>query len=454
MKLSSPISGAIFCILAGQGVDATIALDVKSSSSIRQAASTIAYDMVRYYTGNNTGDVPGNLPSPYYWWEAGAMFGALVNYWYLTGDTSYNNITQQAMLHQASSSQDFMPLNQTTTEGNDDQGFWGMTAMRAAETKFQDPPSTEPGWLALAQGVFNTQAERWDNQTCNGGLRWQIFTWNKGYNYKNSISNGCFFNLAARLALYTGNSTYSDWAVKAFDWVYNVGLISPDFQVFDGTQNTDNCTAKDGTRWTYNAGVYLLGSAAMYNHTNGSALWRDRTMGLLNATDVFFVNDTMYEPCEGGPKGCNVDQRSFKAYLSRWMADTAALAPFTHDIIMPKLAKAAEAAIKVCSGGDTGTQCGQRWSTGAYDGSLGVGEQMSVLEVVQGNLIDEASGWVSAVQGTGTSVGNPNAGGGDRRGPNGLVITLPTTADRAGAGILTALILAGVVVGTVFMILP
>ena len=79
---------------------------------------------------------------------------------------------------------------------------------------------------------------------------------------------------------------------------------------------------------------------------------------------------------------------------------------------------------------------------------------MSVLEVVQGNLIDEASGWVSAVQGTGTSVGNPNAGGGDRRSPNGLVITLPTTADRAGAGILTALILAGVVVGTVFMILP
>jgi mannan endo-1,6-alpha-mannosidase len=70
------------------------------------------------------------------------------------------------------------------------------------------------------------------------------------------------------LALYTGNSTYEDWALKAWDWVYNVGLITPDFQVFDGTQNTDNCTAKDGTRWTYNAGVFLLGSAAMYNHVS------------------------------------------------------------------------------------------------------------------------------------------------------------------------------------------
>jgi mannan endo-1,6-alpha-mannosidase len=38
--------------------------------------------MMKYYTGNRTGDVPGNLPSPYYWWEAGGMFGIMVDYWY------------------------------------------------------------------------------------------------------------------------------------------------------------------------------------------------------------------------------------------------------------------------------------------------------------------------------------------------------------------------------------
>lgn len=172
------------------------------------------------------------------------------------------------MLHQASATEDFMPPNQTHTEGNDDQGFWGMSAMRAAETKFQDPPPSQPGWLALAQGVFDSQAARWDDTTCNGGLRWQIFIWNKGYNYKNSISNGCFFNLAARLALYTGDSKYADWAVKTWDWVYNIGLISPEYHVFDGAQNHDNCKTQDTTRWTYNAGVFLLGSAAMYNHVS------------------------------------------------------------------------------------------------------------------------------------------------------------------------------------------
>jgi len=41
------------------------------TASIKSAASTVAYGMMKYYTGNHTGDVPGNLPDPYYWWEAG-----------------------------------------------------------------------------------------------------------------------------------------------------------------------------------------------------------------------------------------------------------------------------------------------------------------------------------------------------------------------------------------------
>jgi mannan endo-1,6-alpha-mannosidase len=162
----------------------------------------------------------------------------------------------------------------------------------------------------------------------------------------------------------------------------------------------------------------------------------------------------MYEVCEGSPKGCNVDQRSFKAYFSRFLADTAVLAPFTHDIIISKLASSAAAAIKTCTGGDTGKQCGLKWTTGENDGSFGVGEEMAVLEVVQSNLIDKAPGWVSAVQGTGTSRGNPNAGGGSRQQGPGISVVTVTTADRVGAGILTALVLTSVIGGSVIMILP
>ena len=236
------------------------------SDSIKSVASRVAYDMMTYYTGNHTGDVPGNLPQPYYWWEAGAMFGALIDYYYYTGDGTYNDVLTQGMLWQMGPDQDYMTPNQTKTEGNDDQGFWALATMSAAEQKFPDPPEGKPGWLELTQAVFNTQALRWDTQYCGGGLRWQIFTFNNGYDYKNTISNGVFFNLGARLAMYTGNDSYADWANKAYDWTAAAGFMTPDYHFYDGAHTTFNCSDINKIQWTYNVGVYLLGAANMYNY--------------------------------------------------------------------------------------------------------------------------------------------------------------------------------------------
>jgi mannan endo-1,6-alpha-mannosidase len=151
-----------------------------TTASIKSASSTIAHGMMRWYTGNQTGQIPGLLPGPYYWWEAGAMFGSLIDYWYYTGDPSYNNVVMQAMLFQVGDRNNYMPSNQSNSLGNDDQAFWAMAAMSAAELKFPNPPQDKPQWLALAQAVFNSQALRWDTTTCGGGLRWQIFTFNNG----------------------------------------------------------------------------------------------------------------------------------------------------------------------------------------------------------------------------------------------------------------------------------
>jgi mannan endo-1,6-alpha-mannosidase len=259
-------------------------LDTKAiADSIKAAAKTAAQGMVQYYTGNRPGDIPGNLPQPYYWWEAGALFGALVDYWYFTGDDTYNQITTQALLAQVGPNNDYMPPNQTKTEGNDDQAFWGMAALSAAEERYPNPPASSPQWLALAQAVFNSQAIRWDTSSCAGGLKWQIFTFNNGYNYKNTISNGCFFNMAARLAVYTGNQTYADWANKMYDWVGAVGLMSHTYQFFDGTDDTLNCSQLNHIQWSYNAGVFMLGAANMYNFV--STYWRDVCPRLTFAQD-------------------------------------------------------------------------------------------------------------------------------------------------------------------------
>ena len=159
----------------------------------------------------------------------------------------------------------------------------------------------------------------------------------------------------------------------------------------------------------------------------------------------------MYEvACEPNGK-CNVDQRSFKAYLARWMAATTVKAPYTRDTIMPLLQTSANAAAKSCTGGNDGVTCGLQWTTGNWDGSYGVGEQMSALEVIQSNLISNVAGPVTNSTG-GISKGDPSAGTGGDASPAGILQSNVTTGDRAGAGILTALVLLGVLGGAWWMV--
>jgi mannan endo-1,6-alpha-mannosidase len=116
---------------------------------------------------------------------------------------------------------------------------------------------------ALAQAVFNRQAARWDDQHCNGGLRWQFNPLNNGYTEKNTISNGCFFQLAARLARYTKNDTYAQWAVKSYEWIAQSPLINTQYEVFDSVGFNETACNKDPgpIQWSYNIGTLIAGSA-------------------------------------------------------------------------------------------------------------------------------------------------------------------------------------------------
>lgn len=107
---------------------------------------------------------------------------------------------------------------------------------------------------------------------------------------------------------------------------------------------------------------------------------------------------------------CDTDQQSFKAYLARFMASSIKVAPFVESWAMPRLQASALAAVKTCTAGFDGNQCGVEWTKEANDGLLGIGEQMAALEVVQGNLISTVSGPVTNNTG-GTSEGNAAAGG-------------------------------------------
>lgn len=126
--------------------------------------------------------------------------------------------------------------------------------------------------------------------------------------------------------------------------------------------------------------------------------WKIRTDGFLDRAKDWFKDGIMNEKlCEGNPiitkqsgmlsepkGGCNVDQRSFKAYLARFMGLTVKMAPYTADTILPLLETSAVAAAKSCSNGPDSKKCGMKWTTGGvWDELFGLGEQMAALETIQ-----------------------------------------------------------------------
>lgn len=383
------------------------------------------------------------------------MLGALIDYWYYTGNDKYNRLVIEALQFQIGEDNAFMPPNQTKNEGNDDQVFWGFAAMQAAEYKFPNPPADQPQWLALAQGVFNSQAERWDTTACNGGLRWQITSLNNGYNYKNTPSNGGFINLAARLYAYSGNQTFADWTVKVWDWMGEYKLIGgqSEYLIFDGADTKNECKGVVKMLWTYNAGMMLNAAAVMWNAT-GEQLWMDRTMGIWNSSQVFFTDTKVLTEvaCERRDT-CDFDQRSFKSYFIRFAAASTKWAPFLAEPMRPYFLATAQAAAKCCVPGDPGVICSHKWELGEYDGITGVGEQLCALQAMQSLLITDAGLPVTTDTG-GTSKGDPTAGtsgSGDAAGGRPIPETIGTS-ERAGAGVLTAFLIVGMLCGTYWLV--
>ena len=205
------------------------------------------------------------FPDPYYWWEAGAVFDSLIEYSALTGDNQYDDLIGEAMFHQAGKGFDYMPANQSVSIGNDDQSTWALAAMSAAEHGFSTSKIGNLTWINLAKTVWESQAARWDNETCDGGFRWQIYPFNRGFDYKNSISQGQFILLSTRLAKFTGNSTYSDWAAKVFKWTQDIGLVDDTFHIYDGASAETDCSKIDRIQWSHNNGVLAEAAALMYN---------------------------------------------------------------------------------------------------------------------------------------------------------------------------------------------
>ncbi|KAK6461073.1 mannan endo-1,6-alpha-mannosidase DCW1 precursor [Scheffersomyces coipomensis] len=436
----------IQCLIVVNG----LSLDINDRDSICAAAKAISDGEWNYYEGLKYGGVVGMFAAPNYWWNAGEAFGGLLDYFSYCDPTNetLESLIYDGMYHQAGAGFNYIPSNQSMTEGNDDQGVWGMAIMQAVERNFTNPP--DHSWLSMTQAVYNTMNARWDNTTCDGGLRWQIFTWNSGYDYKNSIANGCLFHLAARLARYLGNDTYVETAEKVWDWMYGVGFMvskGDEFILYDGADISANCTDLTTYQWSYTYGIMLSGCAYLYDYT-GDDVWLERSNDLLTASGQFFNNSIMYEMQCAPSNNCNNDQRSFRSLFARSLGLTSVLVNSTAETISGWIDTSSVAAAQSCSGGSDGITCGFNWAVNGWDGVYGLGEQQSALETVLALLTEMP---LTASTG-GTSISDVNAGLNTGDTINTNLITI-STRDKAGAGVLTAVVLGVILAAGVWMVL-
>jgi hypothetical protein len=78
-----------------------IDFNAEDEASIKAATKQYAYGLMSYYKANAT-DLPkekiGIFPDPHYWWEAGAAWGAMIEYSQFTDDQTYVKTLQQALV--------------------------------------------------------------------------------------------------------------------------------------------------------------------------------------------------------------------------------------------------------------------------------------------------------------------------------------------------------------------
>ncbi|CRK30985.1 hypothetical protein BN1723_003728 [Verticillium longisporum] len=397
---------------------------IDSDDAIRETARTLAYDMMLFYEGNKTGMIPGILPGPpadgkgdYYWWQGGAMMGTYVDYWHLTGDTSYNDVVREGMVHQT-----------TLLDCLADRTSMGVII----------------GEMLVDGYQRDTSFQRKTGYVQQQDLHLETTTVREALNFSALLRQPAHVPKAEKLA-------YVDEVIKLLDMEeYAEAVVGVPGEGLNVEQRK---------RLTIGVELAAKPPLLLFVDEPTSGLDSQTSWAILDLLEKLTKSGqailctihqpsamlgVAYEiPCERDPGRCSADMLTFKGYMHRWLAVVTQLVPSTASKILPVLQNSTQAAIRQCTGGASGRVCGFYWDRGefidpAVDKTTGAGEQMNVLAAVSSLLIAGANPPTTNDTG-GTSRGDSNAG----RDSNPFQDPEPiTTADRAGAGIVTFIILA------------
>lgn len=139
----------------------------------------------------------------------------------------------------------------------DDEGWWALGWIASFDL------TGEGKYLDTAKYIFEDMTGGWTTP-CNGGI-W----WDKKKTSVAAISNELFISVAAHLANRVPDDEkkeYRDWALSAWGWFKDSGIINGDNVINDGIDK-NTCKNDGKTVYTYNQGVILGGLAELAKAT-------------------------------------------------------------------------------------------------------------------------------------------------------------------------------------------
>ncbi len=241
------------------------------------------------------------------WWNAANCLEAMIDYARLTKTDRYDAVV-------ANTFEKNKP-GRFLNRYYDDEQWWALTWLKAYDL-LQDKE-----YLTTVSQIFRDVCSGWDT-VCGGGL-W----WNKDRRYKNAITNELFLTLAARLCRRTHDEQYLTWALKAWQWFLQTGLLNEHHLINDGL--TPNCQNNGQPTWTYNQGVILGGIVELQTIARDPS-WRlsETTVDSAIAVSIadaaistlIDANGILREPCEQESQGCGQDGPQFKGIFVRYLS--------------------------------------------------------------------------------------------------------------------------------------
>ncbi|PKY00425.1 Six-hairpin glycosidase [Aspergillus campestris IBT 28561] len=185
----------------------------------------------------------------------------------------------------------------------DDEGWWALAWIQAFDV------TGDQRYLDTAVHIFTDMTTGW-GATC-GGL-W----WNKQHTENGAIENELFISVAAHLARRVPEQadTLQDWALKAWQWFSDSGLINDQHTINNGL-DLSTCKNDQDTVWSYNQGV-ILGALVELSQLQSDQSYlstaRDIALGGIHALSN--SDGVLQEPCE---PDCGADGPQFKGVFMR-----------------------------------------------------------------------------------------------------------------------------------------